>query len=29
MVWIVDEATLTSVGDFPVEGEAHQMVAFR
>ncbi len=28
-VWIVDEATLTPVGEFPVEGEAHQMVAFR
>lgn len=28
-VWIVDEATLASVDEFPVEGEAHQMVAFR
>ncbi len=28
-IWIVDEATLTSVGDFPIEGEGHQMVAFR
>ena len=26
-VWIVDEATLTAVGEFPVEGEAHQMTA--
>ncbi len=29
MVWIIDEATLASVHEFPVEGEAHQMVAFR
>jgi DNA-binding beta-propeller fold protein YncE len=28
-VWIVDETTLTQVGEFPVEGEAHQMVAVR
>ncbi len=28
-VWIVDEATLTAVGDFKIEGEGHQMVAFR
>jgi len=28
-VWIVDEATLTAVGDFPIEGEGHQMVALR
>tara|TARA_R110002074_G_scaffold108193_1_gene233579 strand:+ start:338 stop:1441 length:1104 start_codon:yes stop_codon:yes gene_type:complete len=28
-VWIVDEATLTAVSDFQVEGEGHQMVAFR
>ena len=28
-VWIVDEATLTAVGDFPIEGEGRQMVAFR
>lgn len=28
-VWIIDETTLTSLGEFPVEGEAHQMVAFR
>lgn len=28
-VWIVDEATLIAVGDFPIEGEGHQMVAFR
>jgi DNA-binding beta-propeller fold protein YncE len=28
-IWIVDEATLTSVGDFPIEGEGHQMVAYR
>jgi len=24
-VWIVDQATLSAVGEFPVEGEAHQM----
>lgn len=28
-VWIVDAATLTAVSTFQVEGEAHQMVAFR
>lgn len=28
-VWIVDAATLAPVGEFPVDGEAHQMVAFR
>ncbi len=28
-VWIVDEATLAPVDEFLVEGEAHQMVAFR
>lgn len=28
-VWIVDEASLTAVGEFPIEGEGHQMVAFR
>jgi len=28
-VWIVDEATLTAVDDFQIEGEGHQMVAFR
>jgi DNA-binding beta-propeller fold protein YncE len=28
-VWIVDEATLTAMGDFLIEGEGHQMVAFR
>jgi DNA-binding beta-propeller fold protein YncE len=28
-IWIVDEATLTAVGDFSIEGEGHQMVAFR
>ena len=28
-IWIVDEATLTSVGDFPIEGEGHQMLAYR
>jgi len=28
-VWIVDEATLTAVGDFTIEGEGHQMVALR
>tara|TARA_R110002012_G_scaffold321664_2_gene550493 strand:- start:1369 stop:2427 length:1059 start_codon:yes stop_codon:yes gene_type:complete len=26
-VWIIDEATLTPVGDFPIEGEGHQIVA--
>ncbi len=28
-VWIVDESTLSTVGDFLIEGEGHQMVAFR
>ena len=28
-VWIVDEETLTAVEEFPIEGEGHQMVAFR
>jgi hypothetical protein len=28
-VWIIDEATLTTVGDFQIDGEGHQMVAFR
>ncbi len=28
-VWIIDEATLTTVGDFQINGEGHQMVAFR
>ena len=28
-VWLVDEATLTPVGDFPIEGEGHQIVAVR
>lgn len=28
-VWIVDEATLTALGDFQIEGEGHQMVAVR
>lgn len=28
-VWIIDQAALTSLDEFPVEGEAHQMVAFR
>ena len=28
-VWIVDQTTLNTVGDFPVEGEGHQMVALR
>lgn len=28
-VWIIDEATLSTVGDFQIEGEGHQMVAFR
>jgi len=28
-VWIVDEAKLSAVGDFLIEGEGHQMVAFR
>lgn len=28
-VWIVDEATLTVVDDFPIQGEGHQMVAMR
>ncbi|MGB3691050.1 MAG: hypothetical protein WBA02_17315 [Jannaschia helgolandensis] len=26
-VWIIDEATLTPVGDFPIEGEGHEIVA--
>jgi DNA-binding beta-propeller fold protein YncE len=28
-VWIIDEATLSIVGDFRIEGEGHQMVAVR
>ncbi len=28
-IWIIDEATLTAIGEFPVEGEGHQMVAIR
>jgi DNA-binding beta-propeller fold protein YncE len=28
-IWIVDEETLRSVSDFAIEGEGHQMVAFR
>jgi DNA-binding beta-propeller fold protein YncE len=28
-IWIIDGATLTVVGDFQIEGEGHQMVAFR
>lgn len=28
-VWIIDEATLTAIGEFPIEGEGHQMVAIR
>jgi len=28
-VWIVDSATLTAIDSFPVDGEGHQMVAFR
>lgn len=28
-VWIIDEATLATVGDFQIDGEGHQMVAFR
>jgi len=26
-VWIIDEATLTPIGDFLIEGEGHQIVA--
>ena len=29
MVWIINAATLTATSTFQVEGEAHQMVAFR
>lgn len=28
-VWIIDAATMTPVGEFPVQGEAHQMVVIR
>lgn len=28
-IWIIDEETLTIVDDFQIEGEGHQMVAFR
>ena len=28
-VWIIDEATLAAVGEFPIEGEGHQIVAIR
>ena len=28
-IWIVDASTLATIGDFQIEGEGHQMVAFR